>query len=178
MDMTLNSIEKLDFGDDIKKDLASIYHSHRSGVAAENLREQVELVLEKMFRVPYGYSIPMEFINSEIGKLLFGIKLSISRPDYFGVREICVLVGKKRALISREMSGDVLDGVKIGGHYYATEENVLRYLTSKGWYPMTEVEAKEKIRYFKDLREKYDNMDDLEKEFNLQYGERHYGKVK
>lgn len=172
MDLVIKSIQELNFDIDIKKELEDIYHLDRNKNSQSNqlLKNRVEDILERMFKNPYGYMIPMDFINSEIGKLLFGIKLEIYRMDFYGVNECTIIAQKVRSLIVKEMrSGIVLCGQKIGGHYYVAEEALYRYLTMAGWHPFSEDEARERIRYFKELREKYTDINELKEVYEQRY---------
>lgn len=157
--------------EEVKKELIDIYDEYRVNVlengSNDNLRERAELILEKMFKTPFDYSVPMSFIKSNIGKVLFKIILEVDNltETMYGVTECAILSGKSRSLIVKYFDNGTIRGAKVGGRYYAQEDDVIRFLTSAGKKPITLTEAREKMKRLRDMKDSGMKLDEIKKTF-------------
>lgn len=146
--------------DEVKKELIEIYQEYREdgleNGSNEELRDKTERILEKMFKTPFDYSVPMSFIKSNIGKVLFKVMLEVDNlnEEMYGATECAILSGKSRSMVVKYFEGGSIRGSKVGGRYYAQEEDVIAFLTNVGRNPLTVTEARERIKLLRELKDK------------------------
>lgn len=157
--------------EEIKTELVWIYEKYREkgleDSPDEEMRERTEAVLEKMFKSPFDYSVPMSFVKSNIGKVLFKIMLEVENLNelMYGATECAILSGKSRSMMAKYFDSGVIRGSKVGGKLYAQEEAVIQFLTSAGRNPITLTEARDRIKYLRELKDKGLKVEEIKKEF-------------
>lgn len=148
--------------------LLDIYERYKSGETSEDLKRKVDFILEKLFRNPYGYTVPMNFINSEIGRTLFKIKLDIEETTIYGATEIAIVGNLTRSWVNRAFQTGLIQGEMAGGRYFAREYAVVFFLTKSIAKPLSEKECKEKLQIMKELKRKGESVQKMKEVFNFQ----------
>lgn len=143
--------------DILKKNLLDIYEDYKhlpdDSVDKIMLKKKVDEVLESMFKTNYSYSIPMDFIISPLGRMLFEIKLDIENARMYGYAEITIIAGKSKQMISMDHRNGILKGIEIGKkrRVLVTEEALYEYITTVGKRPFSPDEAKKRISQYNEL---------------------------
>lgn len=149
MDNIINDINKNDYlDDDIKKELIFIYQSYQDNESGHELKDRVDNVLERIFRTAYTYAVPMDFINSPIGTILFRIKLDIRCSIMYGFSELMILANKSKPAIFKDYHSGTLTGIETGKNkrVLVTEEAAYEYITTVGRNRYSQEEARLRIR--------------------------------
>lgn len=164
-------LESKELPEAIKDELLEIYYEYReNGIEEHNssaLREKVDRVLEKMFKTAFGFTIPMAFIDSGIGKVLLKVKLEAENLTeiMYGATECAILANKSRSMIIKYFNSGQIGGVKTAGRFYAQEEEVIRFLTSVGRDTITLEEARKRIKKLNELREEGIDLEEIKNRF-------------
>jgi hypothetical protein len=155
IDKIINDIDKnINFSVEIKKDLNIIYQQYKAmkegDIDRQELKKRVDDVLENMFNTPFSFSIPMEFINSPVGKILFEIKLDIGNSLMYGFAELTIIADKSKQMICNDYRNGLLEGIETGKkkRVLVYEDAVYKYITTAGRKPITQEEAKWRIQTF------------------------------
>ena len=116
----------------------------------------MDLILEKMFKTAFSFTIPMEFINTALGRMLLEIKLDMENTMMYGVSEITIVANKSRQMILNDYRSGKLKGIETGKkkRLLVSEEALLDYLTTVGRNTITLEEAKYRIKLFNKLNQK------------------------
>lgn len=95
-------------------------------------QELADEILEYLFKDKFSqsYSIPMEFIEGPVGKVVFSLKLGIAESVYT-TAEIIVIMNITRALISHDLKNGLVMGMKKGRNIIIYERDLIRYMQSK-----------------------------------------------
>lgn len=93
-------------------------------------------------------AIPMEFINSPVGTVLFSLKFGVPEPE-FTTSQIEIIAGISRSLISRDLDNDKIVAYKQGRNIIVTKTNLINYMKSKGF---SYNESIEKINAFQNKK--------------------------
>lgn len=115
-------------------------------------------ILEYLFQDKFSdsYSIPIEFINSSIGKVLFSLKFGLPERAY-NTTEITIIMGITRALISHDLKNKDIIVSRIGRNIIVYERNLIEYMKSKD---MSNEEIKKRISTY--LKLNAEGVDDAE----------------
>lgn len=145
---------------DHKKEIIDIYNEYKKinvkQVDFVKLQERTEKVLKEIFKIPYmGVLIPLDFINSEIGKVLFKIKLEAENLTevIYSVAECAIIADKSKRMILNDITNKRFISYKNSGQYYIKENELIKYLTTVGRKTFTEEEAKKRLYLFKQLKD-------------------------
>lgn len=161
MDKIIENIEKNPyFTEEIRGELVSIWIESQKSLSSNELRDlkgRIDIILEKMFKTVYSFSIPMEFINSPVGGFLLKIKLDMGNVMVYGISELVVLFNRSKAMIFRDFHNGKLNGIEtVNKRLLVREEAALDYLTTVGRKTLTPEDAKDRIQLFnRMLREGY-----------------------
>lgn len=165
MDIIIYEIDKSQFNDEIKKDLLGIYEGYRNkdNIEKQNLKRNVEVILEKMFKNAYTFSVPMEFINSSLGRMLFEIKLDIRNSTMYGIAELMILSNKSKQSIFNDYNNGNLEGIEFGKkkRVLVTEEAAFKYITTVGRRTFSPEEARRRIAIFNEMNKEDFNEDEI-----------------
>lgn len=118
----------------------------------------VREILEGFFKDQFteSYSIPIEFIESEIGRILFSLKFGIAEREYTA-SEVTAIMDITRALISHDRKNRNLKSTEKGRNTFILESELIKYMKSKY---MTDDEINERLSMFAKLKlEGLDNED-------------------
>lgn len=88
----------------------------------------------------HSFSIPMEFINSPVGSVLFTVKFGAPKRT-FGSKDITRILGVTRSLLSHDL-GKTLIAFKSYRPILVNETDLINYMSSKGLLPE---ESRERI---------------------------------
>lgn len=115
----------------------------------EKAHTLVREILEKVFKAPFSnsYSVPIEFIESELGQILFSLKFGISQREYTS-SEITAIMDVTRSLISYDKKHSGVKATTKGRNTVMHESELIKYMQSKG---MTQTEIKDRVDLFKKL---------------------------
>lgn len=105
-----------------------------------NIDELIAYIFKGRFN---SYSVPMEFINSPAGNVLFSIKFGAAKK-IFTSKDIRLLLGITRGLISHDL-GKTLIAFKDDKPILVYENEVISYMKSKG---LSEKESKDRIEAY------------------------------
>ena len=110
----------------------------------------VSEILEYLFKDKFSssYSIPIEFIESNLGKILFSLKFGLTDAVY-STAEITIIVDKTRSLISYDKKHNNLKAEKKGRNIMVYERDLLDYIESKGF---SKNEAKSRLEKYLRLK--------------------------
>lgn len=153
----VESIHKLDKNAKFRKKMDEAYElsnniTKLNDVQKERAQVLVRELLEFFFVDEFSesYSVPIEFIESDIGKMLFGLKFGVPEREYTAT-EVTAIMDITRALISYDRKHvDLLGkGSSRGKMTVLTEVELIQYMKNKG---MTSEEVNEKISMFRKLR--------------------------
>lgn len=171
MDKIIDDIEKNNYlKDDLKKELRKIYQKYKGGMINEDekqkLKIRVDEILESIFKTAFSYVIPMEFINSPLGNMLFKIKLDINNNIMYGIPELMIIANKSKQLISHDYHNGNLVAIEAGKNkrILMTEEEVYKYLISVGRNKFTPEEAKKRIQIFNKMNREGFSEDEIRNE--------------
>lgn len=124
----------------IKKEVLSLYEHLLGTKAIGNSKDSVAKVLKEMFKNQYSNEvyIPMNFfINSSIAKVLFNVMYM--NDVLYSTSELIDLTksrekpnGYTRVYICKEVKSGNLKAIKKGRNYIFEENEVKRYLATKG----------------------------------------------
>lgn len=158
IDKIITDIEQNEnLGEDQKKRLITIYQKYRvmkeENVDRQELKKDVDDVLESMFKTAFSYSIPMDFINSPLGKFLFIIKFDIENSIIYSLSDLTILANKSKQMILNDYKKGNLEGIETGKkkRLIVTEEAAFNYITTVGRKPFTPEEAKWRLQMFNKL---------------------------
>lgn len=154
-----NLKEKLENAYDLSKKL-HVFGEHVDRIEAHEL---VSEILEYLFKDKFStsYSIPIEFIESEIGKVLFTLKYGLAEAVYT-TGEITIILGKTRALISHDVKEGNVRASKKGRNIIMYERDLIQYMRSKN---MSNDEVQMRLSLYSKLKEKGLNIKEIEIEF-------------
>jgi uncharacterized FlgJ-related protein len=155
MDKIINDIDKMNqLSEEFKKELHIIYQKYKAmneqAVDRQELKKRVDEILESMFKTAFSFAIPMDFINSPLGRMLFEIKLDIGNTMIYGFAELMIIADKSKQMIFHDYRNGHLVGVETGKkkRVFVTEEAVYEYITTVGRNPFTPEKAKKRIQTF------------------------------
>lgn len=120
-------------------------------IKPQEAHKLVKEILEIFFKDPFSdsFSIPMRFIESPLGKMLFGLKFGIPEKAYT-TAEITAIMGRTRALISHDSKNGLVRSEKKGRNIIIYENDLIDYMVSKG---MSHTEAQKRITLYQHFKE-------------------------
>lgn len=129
------------------------------GLNEENIEEltvKANEIFHAMFANPYGTLIPLEFVESEIGRILFSIKIGYMGTEgvYYGASDAAILKGKSRAMIIKDIESGALVAKRISGRNVIKKLDLIAYLVNQGKEStrMSESIARDKIAKLTEMR--------------------------
>jgi hypothetical protein len=169
---TIDQINKYDISEDLKEKLIKIYMEFDSnGLTKSNctwLKSATEEILESLFKTAFRYDIPMFFLDSNIGKILFQIRndvIAVSEEVY-SVTECSILSNKSRSAVIKDFNNNVIETFKVGGMFNVKQSELIKYLTEIGRNTVTSDEAKEKIELLDKLKKNNVSVVNIKTEFD------------
>lgn len=112
----------------IQQQIEEIYSLYKNPKGNnETITLKIKKVLEELFKMPYGNAvIPIEFLDSEIGKLLFTLRYSNAERLY-STQQVAEIWGVSPQYISKLANeGKIPPGIQAKGRYF-TESQVREY---------------------------------------------------
>lgn len=151
----INKIKDLNVCPDTYNNLLQIYDTYMDiqlgGKCALKL-SFVDGILENLFKGEFKeYTIPMDFINSSVGHVLFAVRFGCLEENLYSPGEVGLIISKTKALISHDISKGKLICSRNGKNIIISEKNLLPYMISKGF---SEEEAQQRITTFLKLKHK------------------------
>lgn len=140
--------------EEIKKELYGIYQDYKVmknfNVNREELKQRVDKILEGMFKTAFSFYIPMDFINSALGHMLFEIKLDIENSKMYGFTELMIIADKSKQMIFNDYHKGKLTGIETGKmkRVLVTEDALFKYITTIGRNTFSPDEARRRIQLF------------------------------
>lgn len=152
--------EKLDRAYELSKKLES-----GEIIKQQEAHTLVKEILETFFKTPFSdsFSIPINFIESPLGKMLFGLKFGIPEKAYT-TAEITAIMGKTRSLISHDSKNGLVRSEKKGKNIIIYENDLIDYMISKG---MSRTEAKKRISLYQQFKEQGYDLKDIKDKIEL-----------
>ena len=173
MDNIINDIDQNNqLSEEQKKELQIIYQKFKSmdeqDFDGQDLKKRVDELLEGMFKTAFSFSIPMDFINSPIGRMLFEIKLDIGNTMMYGFAELMIIADKSKQMIFHDYRNGNLTGIETGKkkRVLVTEDAVYEYITTVGRKPFSPEEAKRRIQIFKKMNREGFSDDEIRDELS------------
>jgi len=143
-DTFMNEVNNIE-NDDIKNNLVIIYNHLMKYKKYEKIGGITKEVLKQLFENKFTPQvlIPLEFLDTAIGKVIFTAMFNYSDRTYT-VRELIEFTktpekpkGLSKAQISQDFASGKLKGEKKGNRLIFTESQVNDYLISKGYDPLS-----------------------------------------
>lgn len=130
--------------------LASTVYEQKKKVDRQEAHSLVTEILEYLFKDKFSnsYSIPIEFIDSAIGNILFSLKFGLAEAVYT-TAEITLIMGNTRALISHDLKHNLIRAARKGRNIIVYERDLIQYMVSKG---MNKNDARRKLSLYSKLR--------------------------
>lgn len=126
----------------------------------------IDRVLETLFKGELkDYTIPIDFINSPVGHVLFTVRFNCLEENFYSPIEVALIVSKTKALISHDIKMEKLTCSRNGKNIIISEKNLLPYMISKGF---SEAEAKKRISTFLKLKHKNLKFSEIKKQINFE----------
>lgn len=116
------------------KKLLHFYELYQNGGSCDF--GDVDFILEDLFSIykkSNDFYIPMSFINSAIGQVLFTLKFRIDTTMSFKISDICNILKCTRSLISKDIKKGKLSTNINNGHYTIEKNDLLNYMQLKGY---------------------------------------------
>lgn len=116
------------------KKLLHFYELYQNGDSCQF--GDIDSILEDLFSIykkSNDFHIPMSFINSAIGQVLFTLKLKIDTTMSFRISDICNILKCTRSLISKDIKKGRLSTNINNGHYTIEKTDLLNYMQLKGY---------------------------------------------
>lgn len=116
----------------------------------ERAQTLVREILEAFFKDSFSesFSVPIEFIESPLGKMLFSLKFGVPEREYTAT-EVTAIMGRTRALISYDKKTDRLASGEKGKNTVILEKDLIAYMKSKN---MSMDEIDERLKLFRKLK--------------------------
>jgi hypothetical protein len=163
-----SEIMEMEFGDpNVKKQLVALYEQYLVEGINPKLKNQVDSLLEAIFKTPFSYVVPMSFIMSGIGRILFKIKLEVDDATVYGATEIAIIGNMSRSWVSKAFQTGVLEGEKVSGRFYAREETVLKFLTTLALKQQPEEKIKARIARMRQLKEEGATIEEMKQDMGF-----------
>lgn len=119
-----------------------------SPVNSESIDISNEL-LSFLFETASGsYCIPMSFIESPVGIVLFSLKFGVPE-QYFTTSDVEIIAQISRSLISIDLSHKKITVFKPGRNILITRSSLINYMETKG---ISRLESTERINTFLELK--------------------------
>lgn len=110
--------------------IIKIYEKRNASIQEKEAAARlVDEVLAALFQTQYSYVVPVSFINTEIGTILFEVKFS--HQYYYSASDAVIILGKTRTNIYHNRNKGLLKMIKRGGAYFVTEGELRRYMEYK-----------------------------------------------
>lgn len=133
----ISKVNELSIDTKITEDLIKAYDLYASiqfgGNPDPDLLNLPDHILKVLFSNPFDFSIPMSFINSPIGEVLFKIKFNLESEAYFTPLEISIIINKTKSLISYDIKNELLVASKHGKNLVITKSSLINYMNLKGF---------------------------------------------
>lgn len=129
------------FNDQISSKLYELYDHLLGTKKIKNAKMAVKSILSEMFKTQYSSetNIPLKFLDTSVGKVLFGILFGTDEKMYI-VNDIIQLTvsdkrpkGVSRAWLAKEIKEGYLKGTYQNGRWTFTESEVDEYLELRGY---------------------------------------------
>lgn len=177
-DRYLEEVEKINGKDDpeLRTKVDKVYEMY-SRIQHLNIEEKekahtlVREILEKVFKAPFSqsYSIPIEFIESDLGEILFSLKFGISQREYTA-SEITAIMNVTRSLISYDKKHSGIKATTRGKNTFMHESELIKYMKSKGMDPS---EIKDRLDMFKKLNSEGEKLEDIKEKIKSHIEEKY-----
>lgn len=117
----------------------------------KEIHKLVDTILEYLFKdkVSTTFSVPIEFINGPIGRVLFTLKFGVTEEVYV-TSEITAIMDITRALVSHDLDRKNLYGVKKGRNIIMYGRDLVAYMKSKN---MSDDEIRERMTLYNQYKE-------------------------
>lgn len=183
MDKVIKEIkENGQFSETVKSELLSIYDKYLaikndliSNAAEEKiaLKERTEKFIEETFK----FSVPLEFIDSSIGKVLFEIKLDLSYSNMYAGTELVIITQKSKNMINMDFRDGNIQGIGAGtkNRLIVSEDELIRYMVNVGRYKMSLEEARERVAIFKKMQSSGSTDEEIDQVIRERFGKRYTG---
>ncbi len=153
----VEKIHKLKQSPEVRKKMDEAYELSNKMLELSNYEKEraqvlVREILENFFKDEFSesYSIPIEFIESDLGKVLFGLKFGVPEREYTAT-DVTVIMGITRALISYDRKNTDLKGKGStrGKNTVLSETELIQYMKIKG---KSNEEISERLNMFTKLK--------------------------
>lgn len=124
---------KLDNNSNIYIKLLNFYNLYQNGGYCDF--GDIDSILEDLFCIykkSNDFYIPISFINSAIGQVLFTLKFKIDTKVSFRISDICNMLNCTRSLISKDIKSGKLRTNANNGHYIIEKNDLINYMQLKG----------------------------------------------
>lgn len=160
----IDEIEKLNVSSSTNEKLLKLYDLYLDlqlgGKIASDLPDEL---LNELFKSAYdAFSIPMSFINSYLGEVLFTVKFGCRQENSFTPIEVALLTSRTKALISHDMNNGKLNYKRHGQgkSIIISERDLFKYMKDKGF---TESQCNERLGLFLKLKQKDLKLNEIKK---------------
>lgn len=168
-DVFLNQLKTLNINTDTYNRLIKLYDDYRSQHFGGNINlgSTVDLILTELFKGALDdFSIPISFINSPVGNVIFSLKFGIKKNNYFTPNEVALLTSKTKALVSHDIRYTKKLNASThsnGKRFIISESDLISYMKDKG---LSETESFNKINLFLKLKNEGMNLDSIKLELD------------
>lgn len=163
-----DEVLKMEFTpEEIKREIIAVYEEYLVDGASRPMKRRADAILEKLFRTPHNYSIPMSFIETEVGRLLLKIKLDVGDTMLYGATEIAIVADRSRSWVNKAIQSKQLEGDISSGRFSVKEDNLFTFLTKVASKPLDEKVAKERMAKMHMLKEQGASVEEMKKEFDF-----------
>lgn len=139
----------------LRKKMDEIYNFYnRISELSEEEKHRAQVLvrelLENIFKNEFSntYYIPIEFIESSLGHIIFGLKFGVRENEYTAT-DVSAIMDITRALVSYDSTNNRLRTFKIGNNTIILESDLISYMESK---KMSHEEIYERLNLFRELR--------------------------
>lgn len=134
----LDELKKLNISTTLFNKFLKAYEEYESIQlgGTSNSATFIDEILEDLFCTKFSNDIyiPLTFISSPIGNVLFSIKFSSRSSNIFSPSEISIIANRATSLISIDIKNNKLIATKLGTSTYVINENdLIQYMLSKGF---------------------------------------------
>lgn len=154
----------------IKKKLEKVYelskrlHIFGAEMDRTEAHDLVAEILEYLFKDKFSntFSVPMNFISSALGKVLFSVEFGVAEAVYT-TAEISIIMNKTRALISHDFKNGDIKAIKKGRNIVVYERDLMRYMMTKK--NMSKDEVTQRISLYTKLKHQGLTDEEIKKQF-------------
>lgn len=167
--MDINKMmQDMGFSDIAKKKVEIIVDIYEKGTASQKEKEKaarlVDEVLEDLFKTRFSFAIPKEFMDTELGTLLFIVKYT--NQYYYSSFDMEIIFDKTKSNLYYNRDSGLLNLINRGGQYIASEGEVKRFLASKG---CSKEEIESRLLAFWEVKNEHHDKKIKKNEFKRKY---------